>query len=164
MKVRGQVKWVLPGAGISLAGYIAAYLHYVHPMPVRLNPSKPESVEPVFRTANPSLIRLFQPAIAVDQELFPGRWEREHFLLPTTNLAGLRQMPPFRARVETVGRTTPANTGISTLHLGLRLDTGQWLEIDEPGATEQMFALAGSLMDIQLHEFPGSWFPTKTTK
>ncbi len=164
MKVRKQVKWILPGAGILLAGYIAAYLHYVHPMPVRLDPSKPESVEPVFRTVNHSLIRLFQPAIAVDQGLFPGRWEREHFLLPTTNLAGLRQMPSFHARVESVGRTIPYNTGISTLHLGLRLDTGQWLQIDEPGVTEQMFAIAGSLMDTQLHEFPGSWFHVKMTK
>jgi hypothetical protein len=164
MKVIKRIMFAFLGMAFFLAGYILAYLYFVHPMPVRLDPSKPELVEPVFRTVNHNIIRLFQPAIAVDQELFSDRWELNHFQLPTTNLAGLRQMSPFRARLESVGRTTPYNTKISTLHLGLRLETGYSLQIIEPNATEQMFAVAGSLMDTRLHEFPDSWFDAKVAK
>jgi hypothetical protein len=148
-------------AGILLLCYIGGYLGFVHPMPVRAGPSNRESVEPVFRTARHSIIRLFRPAVAVDQALFPGRWELERFQLPPTDLAGLRKMSPFHARVESVGRTMPHSTGVSTLHLGLRFESGHFLQFDEPGATEQMFALAGSLMDTRLHEFPSSWFDAK---
>jgi hypothetical protein len=51
----------------------------------------------------------------------------------------------------------PYNTGVSTLQMGLRLESGEFLKVAEPGATEQMFGLAGSLMDTRLHEFPASW-------
>jgi hypothetical protein len=155
---------VLISTGIPLLCYVGGYLHFVHPMPVRVNGSDRESVEPAFSTARSSLIRLFRPAIAVDQTLFPDRWEPERFQLPGTNLAGLRMMSPFRARVESVGRSMPYNTGISALHLGLRFETGYFLKIDEPGATEQMFAVAGSLQDFQIHEFPKSWFNPKFSK
>ena len=66
-------------------------------------------------------------------------------------------MRPFRARVESVGRTMPNDTRVSTLHMGLRLESGHFLKIVEPSATEQMFAQAGTLMDTRLHEFPASW-------
>ncbi|MCW5556045.1 MAG: hypothetical protein KIS67_28290 [Verrucomicrobiae bacterium] len=70
-------------------------------------------------------------------------------------------MSPFRARVESVGRTMPHDTGVSTLRMGLRLESGHFLQIDQPAATEQMFALAGALMDTRLHEFPASWVDAK---
>jgi hypothetical protein len=161
MKTRKRLLIVFTSTGLALLCYVGGYLHFVHPMPIRVGTSDRESVEPVFGTARHSIIRLFRPAVAIDQALFSGRWELERFQLPRTNLAGLRTMSPFRARVESVGRTMPYNTGISTLQLGLRFESGYFLEIDEPGATEQMFALAGSLMDTQLHEFPSSWFNAK---
>jgi hypothetical protein len=163
MKAKRRLIVALVGTGIPLLCYLVGYLHFVRPMPVRVA-GGPELVEPVFRSANPRIIGLFHPAVAVDQELFPGRWDLARFQLPPTDLAGLRKMGPFRARVESVGRTTPHNTGISTLHLGLRLETGHFLKVDEPGATEQMFATAGSLQDFQIHEFPQSWFDAKTGK
>lgn len=144
--------------GVPLLCYLTAYLHFVHPMPVD------DSVQPVFRSGNPWTIRLLRPAAALDQALFPGRWNLDRFQLPATNLAGLRKLAPFRARVESVGRTTLRQTGVSTLHLGLRLESGHFLKIDEPGATEQMFAIAGSLQDLQLHEFPRSWFDPNAAK
>jgi hypothetical protein len=156
-----KVRIVLAGIGVPLLCYIIGYVHYVHPMPIRVGPASRESVEPVFRTARHSLISLFRPAVAIDQALFPSRWDLQRFRLPPTDLAGLHQMPSFRARVESVGRTTPHSTGISTLRMGLRLESGHFLQIDEPAATEQMFGLAGSLMDTRLHEFPGSWFDAK---
>ena len=148
---------VLIGVGICLLLYVVAYSHFVHRMTVRVDASGRESVEPVFRTANHNIIRLFGPAVAVDQALFPGRWELERFHLPPTNLAGLRAMRPFLARVESVGRTKPNNTEVSTLHMILRLESGEVLKVTEPGATEQMFGMAGALMDTRLHEFPTSW-------
>jgi len=161
MKTRKRLVMVLMSAGVPLLCYLAGYLHFVSPMPMRVGPSKRESVEPVFRTARLSIIRLFRPAVTLDQALFPGRWDLKRFQLPPTDLAGLRKMSPFRARVESVGRTMPHNTGISTLRLGLRFESGHFLQIAEPGATEQMFALARSLMDTRLHEFPSSWFDAK---
>lgn len=137
------------------------YLYFVHPEPISLDSSNHESVEPVFRTGRHSIIRLFRPAVPIDRAFFPGRWKLERFLLPPTDLAGLRAMPRFRARVQSVGRTTPHNTGISTLRLGLRLESGHFLQIVEPAATEQMFSLAGSLMNGGLHEFPTSWVDPK---
>ena len=161
MKTRKRLLIVLMSTGIPLLCYIGAYLHYVHPIPIHVGPGNRESVEPVFRTARHSIIRLFRPAVAVDKALFPSRWDLERFQLPPTDLAGLRKMSSFRARVESVGRTMPHNTGVSTLRLGLRFESGHFLQIDEPAATEQMFALAGSLMDTRLHEFPSSWFDAK---
>lgn len=161
MNNRKRIGIVLVSAGIVLLSYIVGYLHFVHPKPVRAGGSGRESVEPVFRTARHSLIRLFRPAVAVDQALFPGRWDLERFQLPPVDLAGLRKMAPFRARVEIVSRTTPHNTGVSTLHLGLRLENGCLLPVVEPGAAETMFSLAGSPMDTRLHEFPSSWFNPK---
>lgn len=164
MKTRKRFLVVSIGTAILLLCYFGGYLHFVHPMPIRSGTSNKESVVPVFRTARHSIISLFRPAVAVDQALFPSRWQPERFQLPPTDLAGLRKMSPFRARVESVGRTMPYNTGISTLRLGLRFENGKYLQISEPGATEQMFALAGSLQDFQLHEFPGSWFNRQTAK
>jgi hypothetical protein len=157
MKIRKYVMPVLIGAGICLLAYVVAYSHFVHRMAVQTGTPGRESVEPVFQTANHSIIRLFRPAVAVDQALFPGRWEIERFHLAPTNLAGLRAMRPFLARVENVGRTKPNNTGVSTLHMTLRLENGEVLEVTEPRATEQMFAMAGALTDTRLHEFPTSW-------
>ncbi|HWQ92534.1 MAG TPA: hypothetical protein VN673_12750 [Clostridia bacterium] len=134
-------------------------------MPVKVGASNGgESVQPVFRSANPWIIGLFRPAVTLDEEFFPGRWDLARFRLPSTNLAGLQKMAPFRARVESVGRTTPHTTGISTLHLGLRLESGHFLKVDQSAATEQMFAIAGSLQDHQVHEFPGSWFNARIAK
>ncbi len=161
MNTRKRLLIILMSAAFPLLCYIVGYLHFVHPMPIRVGSSNHESVEPVFRTTRHSIISFFRPAVAVDQTVFPGRWELERFQLPPTNLAGLRTMPPFRARVQSVARTMPHNTGISTLRLGLRLESGHFLQIDVPAATEQMFALAGSLMDTGLHEFPSSWFDAK---
>lgn len=161
MKTRKRLLIILMSVSFLLLCYVVGYLHFVHPMPIRVDPSNRESVEPVFRTARHSLIRLFRPAVAVDQTIFPGRWELARFQLPPTDLSGLRRMSPFRARVESVGRTMPNNTGISALRFGLRFESGHFLQIDEPAATEQMFALAGSLMDTRLHEFPSSWFDAK---
>ena len=164
MKIQKRLKIILVSAGISLLCYIGGYLHFVHPRPIHVSGAGRESVEPVFHTANPGIISLFRPAVAVDREFFPNRWKLAHYQLPRTNLAGLRKMSAFRARVEKVGRTMPYNTGISTLHLGLRLESGQYLQIDEPGATEEMFAVAGQLQDYQQHEFPNCWFNAKTAK
>lgn len=159
MRTKKKLIFLVASTGVPLVCYIAAYFHFVHPMPVHTDGAGHDDlVQPVFRSANPWVIRLCRPAISLDQELFPGRWDPAHFQLPSTNLAGLRRMLPFRARVESVGRTMPYNTGISTLHLGLRLESGHFLKVDEPGATEGMFAIAGSLQDYQLHEFPQSWF------
>ena len=150
---------MLASLGVPWLGYIAAYSHFVHPMPVPVDGSgRDASVQPVFRSANPWVIGLFRPAIVFDQELFPSRWEPARFQLPPTDLAGLQKMAPFRARIESVGRSMPYDTRISTLHLGLRLESGHFLQIDQPGATEQMFVIAGSLQDFQAHEFPRSWF------
>jgi len=165
MKTKKRLIIPLVGAGIPLLCYVAGYLHFVHPMPVHIGGANgPESVEPVFQGSNPKIIGLFRPAVAFDRELFPGRWELARFQLPPTDLAGLQKMAPFRAKVASVGRTMPYTTGISTLHLGLRLETGHFLQIDEPRATEQMFAIAGCLQDYQLHEFPKSWFNAKIAK
>lgn len=161
MKRRKRLLLVLISIGLPLLCYIVGYAHYVHPMPIRVGLGSRESVEPVFRTARPIIIRTFQPAIAVDRALFPSQWELQRFQLPPTDLAGLHKMSPFRARVEGVGRTMPHNTGVSTLRMGLRWESGHFLQIDQPAATEQMFALAGSLMDTRLHEFPASWFDAK---
>src|SRR5215471_10400827 len=98
MKIPKYVMPILIGVGICLLSYIAAYSHFVHRMAVRVDASGREAVEPVFQTANHSIIRLFRPAVAVDQALFPGRWKMERFHLPPTNLAGLRAMRPFLAR------------------------------------------------------------------
>jgi hypothetical protein len=130
-------------------------------MLVRVGPDNHVSIEPRFRTASPSIIRLFRPAVAIDQAYFPSRWDVKRLQLPPTDLTGFQKMSPFRARVESVGRTMPYNTGVSSLRMGLRLEGGYFLQIDAPAATEQMFALAGSLMDSQLHEFPSSWFDAK---
>lgn len=164
MRISRQIKFVLLAVGTLSSCYIAGYCHYVHPMPIRVGDSDSESVEPVFRTARHGIIRLFGPAVAVDQAVFPGRWEPKRFQLIPTDLAGLCRMSPFLARVEGVGRTMPHNTGVTTLHLRLRFDTGHLLQVNEPGATEPMFATAGALMDTQLHEFPTSWFDTKIAK
>ena len=164
MKARKRILVITMGTGIPLICYVGGYLHFVHPMPVRVGRADQQSVEPVFRTANQSIISLFRPAVTIDRALFPSRWEIEHFQMPPTNLAGLRKMRPFRARVESVGRTMPYSTGISTLRLGLRFESGQYLLISEPGATEQMFAIAGALQDFQMHEFPDSWFNRQTAK
>jgi hypothetical protein len=129
-------------------------------MPIKVEPNR-ESVEPVFNTVSYSIIRLFRPAIAVDQALFPGRWELARFQLQPTDLAGLHKMKPFRARVESVDRITLQNAKVSGLRLGLRFESGYYLQIHEPAATEQMFAVAGSLMDHALHEFPRSWVEAK---
>ncbi len=161
MKTRKRLLIVLMSTGIALLCYSVGYVHYVHPMPIRVGPASRESVEPVFRTARHSILRLFRPAVAVDQTLFPSRWDLQRFQLPPTDLAGLHKMSSFRARVESVGRTTPHNTGVSTLRMGLRFESGHLLQIKELAATEQMFALAGSLMDTRLHEFPSSWFDAK---
>ena len=161
MNIRKLLGIVLAVICFPLLCYILGYLHFVHPMPVPLGASGQESVEPVFSTAKASVIALFRPAVAVDQTLFPGRWELERFQLPTTDLAGLRKMSPFEARVESVGRTMPYSTGVSTLHMSLRLEDGHFLKIDQPLATEQMFAIAGALMDTRIHEFPKSWFDAK---
>jgi hypothetical protein len=158
MKNRKLLKWGVMGVGLCGTLYIAGYLHFVRPMPLRVGTSDQESVEPVFRSANSAIIRLFRPVVGIDQSLFPGRWNRDRFQLPSTNLAGLRTMRPFSARVESVGRTMPNDTKLSTLQMGLRLESGHFLKIVEPGATEQMFARAGALMDSRLHEFPASWF------
>jgi hypothetical protein len=165
MRTRKKLIILAASTGVPLLCYIAAYLHFVHPMPVHAEGGGGDDVvQPVFRSANPWVIDLFRRAIPLDQELFPGRWNPARFHLPPTSLAGLRKMAPFRARVESVGRTMPYNTGISTLHLGLRLESGHFLKIDEPGATEQMFSIAGSLQDYQLHEFPESWFNARFAK
>lgn len=161
MKTHKRLKMALIGMSLMLLCYIVGYLHFVRPMPVRVDPAKGESVEPVFSTGRYSIIRLFRPAVAIDQALFPSRWELKRFQLASTDMAGLLKMAPFRARVESVGRTTPHNTGISNLHLGLRLESGHFLQIVEPGATEQIFAISGALMDYQLHEFPGSFLNAK---
>lgn len=161
MKKRKRFVIVLCSISIPLLCYILAYVHFVHPMPVRIGTSSRETVEPVYRTVNYDIIRLFSPAIAVDQVLFPSRWELQHFQLPPTDLAGLRKMSPFYARVESVGRTMPYNTRISTLYLGLRLENGDFLKIVQPRATPRMFTIAGSLMDTRIHEFPKSWFDAK---
>jgi hypothetical protein len=161
MKIRKRLAILSVLICILLLCYILGYLYFVHPMPVRLGASSNESVEPVFSTAKAGIIGLFRPAVAVDQDLFPGRWELERFQLPPTDLAGLRKLSPFQARVESVGRTMPYNTGISTLHMGLRLQDGHLLQVDQPQATDRMFAIAGALMDTQIHEFPKSWFDTK---
>jgi hypothetical protein len=161
MKIQKRLAIVLVVICIPALCYVFGYLHFVHPMPVRLDPSNNESVEPVFSTANARIIGLFRPAVAVDQDLFPSRWELERFQLPPTDLAGLRKMSPFKARVESVGRTMPYNTGISALHMGLRLEDGHFLQIDQPQATERMFAIAGAMMDAQIREFPKSWFAAK---
>ena len=165
MRTKKKLIILAASTGVPLLCYIAAYSHFVHPMPVRAEGGgRNNVVQPVFRSANPWVIDLFRPAIPLDQELFPGRWDPARFQLPATNLTGLQKMTPFRARVESVGRTVPHNTGISTLHLGLRLESGHFLQIREPGATEQMFTIAGSLQDFQLHEFPESWFSPKAAK
>ena len=165
MRTRKSLIILLAGAGVALLCYIVGYLHFVHPMPVRVDGAGHDDlVAPVFKSTNPRIIALFRPAVALDQELFPGRWDPARFQLPPTNLNGLQKMPPFRARVQSVGRTMPYNTQISTLRLGLRLETGYFLEIEEPGATEQMFAIAGSLQDSQIHEFPANWFNAKIAK
>jgi hypothetical protein len=44
------------------------------------------------------------------------------------------------------------------------LESGHFLKVEETAATEQMFAIAGSLQDFQLHEFPQSWFEAKIAK
>ena len=164
MKNKKLLKWGVMGVGLCAACYIAGYLHFVRPMPIRVGTSEQESVEPVFRSANSAVLGLFRPAVGIDQALFPGRWNLERFRLPSTNLAGLRAMRPFSARVESVGRTMPNDTKVSTLQMGLRLESGHFLKVVEPRATEQMFAQAGSLMDTRLHEFPASWFLPKTDK
>jgi hypothetical protein len=163
MNAKKRLTIVLLAAGTPLICYVAGYLHFVHPMPTRIA-NGPESVEPVFQTANPAMIGLFRPAAGLDRELFPHRWDLARFQLSPTDLAGLRKLPPFRARVESVGRTMPYNTGLSTLYLGLRLETGHFLRIEQPEATEQMFAIAGALQDYQQHEFPQSWFNAETAK
>jgi len=142
--------------------YSAAYFYFVRPKPVRLDPSGLYTVQPVFQSARSSLIRLFRPGVPIDQEFFPWRWELKRFQLGTTNLAGLQQMRPFEARVVGVGRTMPYNTGISTLSMKLQLESGELLEIRQPGASEEMFALAGRLMNTRLYEFPQSWFEANT--
>lgn len=161
MKWKRKVSVSLAGTGVLLLGYVAGYLHFVRPMPIRAAGGGGESVQPVFHTGNPWLIALFRPAVPVDQEFFPGRWDSRRFQLPPTDLAGLQKMAPFRARVESVGRTQVHKTGVTALQLGLRLESGHFLRIDEPGATEEMFAIAGSLQDFQVHEFPRSWFGAK---
>jgi len=56
-----------------------------------------------------------------------------------------------------VARKMPYNTAVSTLQIDLRLESGELLRVSELGATELMFALAGSLMDTRLHEFSCGW-------
>ena len=70
----------------------------------------------------------------------------------------------FKARVIGVGRSMPYNTGISTLTMKLQLKNGDLFEIRQPAASEDMFALAGRLMDTRLHEFPQSWFEAVAQK
>jgi len=157
IKIGKPQMYLLITMALAALLYVGGYAHFVHPMPVRMDGSEGETVQPVFHTARQGIINLFGPAVAVDQALFPGRWELRRFQLPPTNLAGLRAMRPFSARVESITRTMPHNTGITTLQLGLRLESGHFLKVVEPGATEPMFALVGSLMDHQVHEFPACW-------
>ena len=158
MKSWKRLRIVSTAVMASLLGYLAGYLCYVRPMPVRVAATGPESVEPVFQTASHGIIRLFRPVVGIDRALFPGRWELARFQMQPTDLEGFRKMAPFRARVEGVGRSMPYTTRISTLHLGLRLESGHLLPVDADDATEQMFAKAGSLMDSGFHEFPAAWF------
>ena len=158
LKTRKRISLGFLAVAAVFLCYVAGYFHFVRPKPVRIDPSGPYVVEPVFRTARSGLIRLFRPAISIDQALLSWRWKLKRFQLGTTNLDGLKQMRPFEARVVGVGRTMPYNTDISALSMKLQLKNGKLLEIRQSDASEDVFARAGRLMDTRLHQFPQSWF------